>query len=126
MKLPSKNLHLMFDDCLRRRGVIGNEDFSDLHDMLESDFSKKDRERFENYNIDVEMVKGWILLRYSARNKESLDSYLRAAIGHLLLEVVWFNFSFSREYTLMKAAFESFESQYENVSFEQESQLCIT
>ena len=124
--MPAKEVHLIFDNYLKREGLISAEvDFSLIHDWLTAGFREHDTHQLKDFNLDVLDIQEWILEICKKTNDEStLTDYLRVALGHLVLDLLYCNFFFENEYQMVKKAIDFYlDRKYDTCFFERSGTL---
>jgi hypothetical protein len=119
--MPNKEVHLIFDNYLKREGLISTEvDFSLIHDWLVAGFREQDTHQLKDFNLDVFDIQEWILeISKTTDDKNTLTDYLRVALGHLVLDLLYSNFSFENEYQMVKRAIDVYlDRKYDTCFFE--------
>jgi hypothetical protein len=118
--MPVKEVHIVFDNYLKREGFICAEgDFSLIHDLLIVGFREKDTHQLKDFNLDVFDVKEWLLENSNSTDKALLTDYLRVALGHLILDLLYCNFFFENDYQLVKKAIDVYlQRKYHTCFFE--------
>jgi len=107
--LPTKILHLKFDDYLIEHGVVSDRNYSIVHDRMDRDvqyFGKFHRE-LGGYHREKgirDWLRSWCHLAY----QKTLTDYLRVALGHLVLDEMWSKYKYEDEYELIKSAYRSY------------------
>lgn len=104
--MPKRSVYLMFDDFLKREGIVGNRDYSIVHDWMDSYYSIKNRNIYSE--IDVDEVRAWVLEKSDSRDNALVTDYLRVAFGHLFLNLFSYGFVFADESEFMKRALEGY------------------
>ena len=109
--MPSRRLHLEFDEYLRSHSIICEDTIADsVHERMDRDVQVHGHwsHRYVDYYHDIdgirEWIKGWCHLGY----QETLTDYVRVALGHLVLDDVWSRREWTDEYDLIKRAYRSF------------------
>jgi len=89
--MPSRSVHLLFDDYLKERGILYEDSYGDsVHDRMDRDLQIHGHwnHRYEDYYHDPkgirEWISGWAHLGY----QETLTDYVRIAYGHLVLDEI--------------------------------------
>mgnify|MGYP005849312905 CR=1 FL=1 len=103
--MPQTRTHLVFDDYLKRTGIVRNKDYAKVHDWMSS-FNQVRRRIYSN--IDINTVREWIVKKSNSTDEAELTDYLRVALGHLFLDSLSYNFVFESEYEFMKKAIEGY------------------
>lgn len=108
--MPSRRLHLRFDEYLKDHGVIDGYTYANtVHKRMDRNtmyFGPEHRE-IDFYHSERgirEWLRGFAHLAY----QETLKDYLRVALGHLVLDYMASRYEFENEYELMKSAYRSF------------------
>jgi len=108
--MPSRRLHLKFDEYLKEHGVIADRDCSIVHDRMDRDIQVHGHwnHRYEDYYHDEWGVRDWIKKWAHLGYQETLTDYVRVALGHLVLDEIWSQDKTKSEEELMKSAYRSY------------------
>lgn len=108
--MPSRRVHLKFDEYLKEHGVIHGYTYADsVHKRMDKDLvvwgpEHRDIDFYHSEEGIREWLKGFSHLAY----QETLTDYLRVAMGHSALDDMASRYEYKDEYELMKSAYRSF------------------
>ena len=108
--MPSRRLHLKFDEYLKEHGVIADRDCSIVHDRIDRDIQVHGHwnHKYEDYYHDDRGIRDWIKKWAHLGYQETLTDYVRVALGHLVLDEFWSQNKTKSEEELMKSAYRSY------------------
>lgn len=108
--MPSRRLHLKFDNYLKEHDVIYDRDCSVVHDRMDRDLQVFGHwnHQYEDYYHDIGGIREWIKKWSHLGYQETLTDYVRVALGHLVLDEMWSKYEFDNEDELMKSAYRSY------------------
>lgn len=109
--LPTRRVHLKFDECLREHGVIREDADTDaVHNRMDKDLQVYGHwnHQYEDYYHDVNGIRDWIGKWSHLGYQDTLTDYVRVALGHLVLDEMWSKYKFDSEEDLMKTAYRSY------------------
>ena len=109
--MPSRRVHLRFDEYLKEHGIICGYTYADtVHDRMDRDtqvlghWSHRDIDCYHDEEGIRDWVRSWSHLGY----QETLTDYLRVAMGHLVLDDMAFRFPNKSTEELIKSAYRSY------------------
>jgi len=109
--LPTRRVHLKFDEYLREHGVI-REDTKTyaVHERMDRDLQIHGHwnHQYEDYYHDTNGIRDWIRKWSHLGYQDTLTDYVRVALGHLVLDEMWSKYEFESEEELMKTAYRSY------------------
>lgn len=84
--MPSRRVHLKFDEYLKDHGVIHGYTYADtVHDRMDRDVTYWGPEHREiDFYHQEEGIREWLKGFQHLAYQETLTNYLRVAIGHLV------------------------------------------
>jgi hypothetical protein len=108
--MPSRNLHLKFDEYLIDHGIVYDRDYSSVHDRMDRDLQIYGHwnHRYEDYYHNIDGIRDWIRSWSYLGYQETLTDYVRVALGHLVLDEMWSTYEYENDYELMKSAYRSY------------------
>lgn len=108
--MPSRRVHLKFDEYLTEHGIVGGRDYSVVHERMDKDIQVYGHwnHRYEDYYHDSCGVRDWIRKWCHLGYQETLTDYVRVALGHLILDEIWSQYEYGNEHELMKSAYRSY------------------
>ena len=109
--MPSKKLHLQFDEYLRDRGVLCEETNTEsVHGRMDRDVQVYGHwnHQYEDYYHDIKGVRSWIKKWSHLGSQDTKTDFVRVALGHLVLDDIWSRNDWEDEHDLMKRAYRSF------------------
>jgi hypothetical protein len=109
--LPTRRVHLKFDEYLREHGVIREDTNADaVHNRMDKDLQVYGHwnHQYEDYYHDVNGIRDWISKWFHLGFQDTLTDYVRVALGHLVLDEMWSKYKFDSEEELMKTAYRSY------------------
>ena len=88
--MPNRNKHLMFDDILREKGVIGGTEGRVIHDRMDKNvkYFLKDHREIDWWHCEKgirEFVKNLSNSGFGIRQDKATD-YIRIGLGHICLD----------------------------------------
>jgi len=110
INMPSRRLHLIFDEYLKDRGIINGYTYANtVHDRMDRDasFWGPDHRYIDFYHAE-EGIRDWLSSFQHLAYQETLTDYLRVCLGHMCLDIVHSKGEWYDEYDLMKRACRSF------------------
>jgi hypothetical protein len=108
--LPTRRGHLKFDEYLREHGVIREDTNTDaVHNRMDKDLQVYGHwnHQYEDYYHHPNGIRDWIRKWSHLGYQDTLTDYVRAALGHLVLDEMWSKYKFESEEELMKTAYRS-------------------
>jgi len=108
--MPSRRLHLKYDEYLREKGIIYNFTFADkVHDRMDRDVSYwgPDHREIDFYHGE-EGIRDWLRTFQHLAYQETLTDYLRVCLGHLCLDDIASRGEWVDEDDMIKRAYRSF------------------
>jgi hypothetical protein len=109
--LPTRRVHLKFDEYLREHGVIRQETKTDaVHARMDRDLQLHGHwnHQYEDYYHDINGIRDWIRKWSHLGYQDTLTDYVRVALGHLVLDEMWSKYEFESEEKLIKTAYRSY------------------
>jgi len=108
--MPSRRVHLKFDEYLKEHGVIHGYTYADsVHRRMDKDLVVWGSEHREiDFYHSEEGIREWLKGFSHLAYQETLTDYLRVAMGHLVLDDMASRYEYKNEYELMKSAYRSF------------------
>lgn len=109
--LPTRRVHLKFDEYLREHGVICQDTQTDaVHERMDRDLQTHGHwnHQYEDYYHDIKGIRDWIGKWSHLGYQETLTDYVRVALGHLVLDEMWSKYEFESGEELMKTAYRSY------------------
>lgn len=106
--MPSRRVHLKFDEYLIDHGIVSDRDYSIIHDRMDRDIQVYGHwnHRYEDYYHDINGIRDWIRKWCHLGYQETLTDYVRVALGHLVLDEMWSEYEYENE--LIKSAYRSY------------------
>ncbi len=111
--MPDRKIHLMFDELLKREGIITGQDTSAIHELTETDFYRYIALRQGRMvtRLEENEIKLWMKTTGFFEDKQSLTDYYRVILGHLLCETLWDNFYYSNDLHFLRVSLVTFKSR---------------
>ena len=109
--LPTRRIHLKFDEYLRDHGVIREDRKTDaVHQRMDRDLQVFGHwnHQYEDYYHDINGIRDWIRKWSHLGYQDTLTDYVRVALGHLVLDEMWSKYAFESEEELIKTAYRSY------------------
>ena len=109
--MPTRRVHLKFDEYLREHGVIREDTKADaVHNRMDKDLQVHGHwnHQYEDYYHDINGIRDWIRKWSHLGYQDTLTDYVRVALGHLVLDEMWSKYEFESEEELMKTAYRSY------------------
>jgi len=109
--LPTRRVHLKFDEYLREHGIICINTMTDtVHDRMDRDPQVHGHwnHRYEDFYHDLGGIRTWIRKWSRLGYQETLTDYVRVALGHLVMDEMWSKYEYESEYELIKSAYRSY------------------
>lgn len=108
--LPSRRVHLQFDEYLKDHGVIhGYTNANIVHDRMDRDVTYwGSAHRDLDFYHDEEGIREWLKGFQHLAYQETLTDYLRVAMGHLVLDEIERRGEWRDEEDLIQRAYRSF------------------
>ena len=109
--MPTRRVHLKFDEYLREHGVIREDTKTDaIHNRMDKDLQVHGHwnHQYEDYYHDINGIREWIRKWSHLGYQDTLTDYVRVALGHLVLDEMWSKYEFESEEELMKTAYRSY------------------
>ena len=95
--MPTRRVHLKFDEYLREHGVIREDTNTDaVHNRMDKDLQVYGHwnHQYEDYYHDVNGIRDWINKWSHLGYQDTLTDYVRVALGHLVLDEMWSKYKF--------------------------------
>jgi len=108
--LPSRRVHLDFDEYLKDHGVISGYTYANsVHARMDRgiNYWGPDHREMDFYHSE-EGIREWLRGFSHLAYQETLTDYLRVALGHLVLDYLASRYEYENKYELMKSAYRSF------------------
>jgi len=108
--LPTRRIHLNFDEYLREHGIITGYAYADkVHDRMDRDIKKYGpfHRELDYYHAEIG-IRSWLQKWQHLAYQETLTDYLRVALGHLVLDEMNSRYEYGSEEELIKSAYRSF------------------
>lgn len=109
--MPSKNLHLKFDEYLKDKGVI-YEDTNGMrvHERMDRDLQKYGHwnHRYSDYYHNDAGIREWIRKWSHLAYQETMTDYIRICFGHLVLDEMEYRYPDKSNDELIKSSYRSF------------------
>lgn len=108
--MPSKTIHLRFDEYLKEHGIIhGYANADTVHDRMDRNLAVwgPDRREMDFYHSE-EGIREWLGKFSHFAYQETLTDYLRVAMGHLVLDDMASRLPEKNTEELIKSAYRSF------------------
>jgi hypothetical protein len=108
--VPSKRIHLKFDEYLKAHSVILDFTFAEsVHNRMDKGVKKfgADHQLIDFYHSE-EGIREWLRGMTHLASQYTLTDYLRVALGHLVLDDMKYRFPEKKEGELVRAAYRSF------------------
>jgi hypothetical protein len=109
--LPTRRVHLKFDEYLRAHGIICKETLTNtVHERMDRDLQVHGHwdHRYIDYYHNIDGIRDWIRKWSHLGNQETLTDYVRVALGHLVLDEIHYRNEWKNEDDLIKRAYRSF------------------
>lgn len=109
--LPTRRVHLKFDEYLRAHNVICEKTVANtVHNRMDRDLQVfwHWNHRYEDFYHDPDGIRTWIRKWSHLGYQETLTDYVRVALGHLVLDEMWSKYEYESEYELIKSAYRSY------------------
>jgi len=109
--LPTRRVHLKFDEYLREHGVIcENTNTSAVHERMDRDLQTHGHwnHRYVDYYHDIDGIRAWVKKWSHLGYQETLTDFVRVALGHLVLDEIQSQGKWEDKDDLMKRAYRSF------------------
>jgi len=108
--LPSRRIHLKFDEYLKDRGIICGYTYADIvHDRMDRGLTIWGPvHRYVDFYHSEEGIRSWLSRFQHLAYQETLTDYLRIALGHLVLDDIDSRGDWRDEEDLIKRAYRSF------------------
>lgn len=108
--MPSKSVHLRFDEYLKEHGVIHGYAYADsVHDRMDRDIAVWGPEHREiDFYHSEKGIREWLRRFSHLAYQETLTDYLRVALGHLVSDDMASRYEYKDDDELMKSAYRSF------------------
>ena len=108
--MPSRRVHLKFDEYLKEHGVIHGYTYANtVHDRMDRGIVVwgPDHREIDFYHSE-KGIREWLRRFSHLAYQETLTDYLRVALGHLVLDNMASRFPRKNEEELTKSAYRSF------------------
>ena len=108
--MPSRKVHLLFDEYLMDKGIVSDRDYSIVHDRMDRDaqywggFLHRELDPYHTAQGVRDWLRKWCHLAY----QETLTDYLRVALGHLVLDEMDSKYKYEDEIDLIRSAYRSY------------------
>ena len=111
--MPSRQLHLRFDEYLRDHGVITDYTFADsVHDRMDRGVVVwGPGHRYVDFYHSEQGIRSWLRSMTGIAYQATLTDYVRVALGHLCLDDVEARGEWTDENDLLKRAYRSFATK---------------
>ena len=108
--MPSRRLHLRFDEYLKQKGVIYGYTYANtVHSRMDRDASYWGPDHREiDFFHGEEGIREWLSTFQHLAYQETLTDYLRVCLGHLCLDEIHKRGKWRNEDDLIKRAYLSF------------------
>ena len=108
--MPSRRVHLKFDEYLKEHGIIHGYTYANtVHDRMDKGIVVWGADHREiDFHHSENGIREWLLGFSHFAYQETLTDYLRVAMGHLVLDDMASRFPLKNEKELMKSAYRSF------------------
>lgn len=108
--MPSRRVHLKFDEYLKDHGVISDYTFADkVHDRMDRDLVVWGPEHREvDFYHSEEGIRNWLRRFAHLAYQDTLTDYIRVALGHLVLDNIELRQEWLDEEDLIKRAYRSY------------------
>ena len=108
--MPSRSVHVQFDEYLAEHRIISHWDYSTVHDRMDKDLQIYGHwnHRYEDFYHDIDGIREWIRSWSHLAYPETKTDYVRVALGHLVLDEIKSRQEWEDEYDLIKRAYRSF------------------
>jgi hypothetical protein len=109
--LPTRRVHLKFDEYLREHGVIREDTKTDtVHERMDKDHQIYGHwnHQYADYYHYINGIRNWTSKWSHLSCQDTLTDYVRVALGHLVLDEVWSKYKFESEEELIKTAYRSY------------------
>jgi len=108
--MPTRRVHLKFDQYLWEHGVILDDTYGDsVHKRLDKGLSKYGPDhQFMDYYHTEEGIRYWLDNMPETMSQDRKTDYMRIALGHMVLDEMAYRRPDLNEDDLIKAAYRSF------------------
>lgn len=106
LRLSDRKIYLNFDSLLKTNGIVGERDYSVVHDWMDNFLSPQNNQPTDANPDTLLKINTLVEEKSGSTNNQLLTDYLRVALGHLVLQMTQNNFVFKNEYELMKRTFQ--------------------
>lgn len=117
--MPSRRVHLMFDEYLIDHDIVSDRDYSIVHDRMDRDVQYWGgflHRELDPYHTEQGM-RGWLRKWCHLAYQDTLTDYLRVALGHLVLDMMNSKYEYEDEDELIKSAYRSYAQRAFDRSF---------
>jgi len=108
--MPTRRVHLRFDEYLIEHGIVNEVDYSSVHeriDRLVKEYGSAHR-LLDEYHKEEGIRYLWLGKWQHLAYQDTLTDYLRVALGHLALDEMASRYEYDDEYDLIKSAYRSY------------------
>jgi hypothetical protein len=108
--MPSRKVHLKFDEYLKIKEVIFDDTFAQsVHKRMDKGVQKFGPDhRTVDFFHSEQGIREWLREMKHITSQDTLTDYLRVALGHLVLDYIEYRFPWKNEDELIKSAYRSF------------------